>query len=262
MPLLLQATDFENKNVRILKKDKEELTRFNRLEEVYSEIKILVGDTPELKNKINQEFKKKCEVIRLDYWRKNKEIPEEFKGVKNLDGIQYDQYSTLSTLPKVKLSQLRFLADKFNLVIIPIEYTEIDKIFDTQLNKDELKKAYNCYKNTLSMDKTCEYDKYILCPINYYNIWEQIKSDEIKSIYYPEYFENIFTTIELMIPTQKNLYLATKTNEENLKQISQSFKQNFDALNNKVKLLSEKIDKIEQNTIKEKILQLQWVFIV
>jgi len=252
MPNLLQAVKFENKPIKLLEKENDIINNFGKVIGLYKQSVEYLGETPELKNKINEDIKNSSLQIRNKYWEIERKLPKLLEKIPNCDGEYSDNITQLNQLPKVKISEYRTLANIFNMVIIPIEYTEIYKLFDLEINSLELKSNFNYFKKLINSDTTTNYQLYILCPINYYNVWEQIKSNIIKEIYYPEYFDNIFQTLDLLIPTQKNLYLATKTNNENIKLMAQTFNVNIETLNNKINNISDKLNKLENDFLKEK----------
>jgi len=252
MPNLLQAVKFENKPVKLLEKDNDIINNFGKVIDLYKQSLEYLGETPELKNKINNKLKNESLEIRKNSWITERRLPPKLKKIPSCDGEYSDILTALNHLPKVKISEYRTLANIFNMVIIPVEYTEIDKLFDIEDNSYELKKGYKYFNELLRQDTTTNYQCYLLCPIDYYNVWEQIKSDVIKGIYYSDYFENIFQTLDLIIPTQKNLYMATKTNDENLKSLAQSFDINIKTLSDKINSISNKLNKLETEFINEK----------
>ena len=189
--------------------------------------------------------------FRESIWSEKKSLPTKLSKIETTLGVVSDCYSLLSSLPQVKLSELRRIADKLNMVIIPINYTEIEKLFETQDNEKELKANFKAFRKALICDKTRNYQMYLLCPIDYYSVWQQIISPVEKSIYFSEYFDNISTYIELMIPAQKNLYLATQSNAENLKTLADSFNKNISNLNKKIYSISDKLTTVENKMMTE-----------
>ena len=252
MPNLLQAVKFETKTINLLTKENAQLKDFNSMIDLYNKTIPFVGQTEQLKNKINEKIRKESDIIRRDKWTNSRKLPSAFQKIDSCNGQSADTLTVLNLLPKVKISEYKKLADAFNMVIIPLEYTQIDKLFDTQTNAKELKSGLRYFKELLRQDITTKYQMYILCPIDYYNVWEQIKTEVVKEIYYAPYFEFIFSTLELMIPSQKNLYLSMKANEENMKEMNASFNANIDTLNNKIRSVSTKVNKLEVEFIKEK----------
>lgn len=251
MPNLLQAMKFENKTANILKKDSQLVENINKIIENANSLMSIMGNDDEIYKKTNNYVVKTSNIMRTEYWKEKGSLPKGFKKYHTLKGGVEDKYTVMDSLPKVEISKLRELADKFNMVIVPIEYTEINKLFEIQENKDELMRAFNYYEKLMNNDDTVNYDLYLLCPINYYSIWQQIKSNTNAEVYYPEYFETMFDTLNMMIPAQKNLYLTTKMNEENLKELSKSFDTNIKILDDRIGKVSKKLEKLEADTIEE-----------
>jgi phosphotransferase system IIB component len=180
-------------------------------------------------------------------------IPKEYRTVS--DGY-YDHVTALTHLNKLKkvnISEFRNIADKLRMVIVPIEYVEDFNMFNNVSGASDLFDAYIKFKTLLEDDPTRKYELYLLCPISYYSIWSQIKSDSNKEIYYPEYFDSVFQTLELMIPTQRNLYIGMKNNEANITAASDAFKENIQQLSTKITKLSTKINNLERKFIQAEI---------
>jgi len=252
MPNLLQATKFQNR-VKVMDKEEHTLVEgFNNMIKLYMDSLTLIGHVNDFKDRIDSKIVNESFEIRKNTWINERKLPELLTRIPSCDGGYSDVLTALNYLPKVKLSEYRTLADVFNMVIIPIEYTEINKLFDSQDNSKELKNGLSYFINLLKQDVTTQYQCYILCPIDYYNIWEQIKSDIVVDIYYSDYFDSVFQTLNLLIPIQKNLYMATQTNDENLKSLAQTFDTNIKILNTNLTSLSNKIDKLERESIKIK----------
>jgi hypothetical protein len=250
MSNILQGLKFDTKAVNVLKNDSKELEDILELQKAALSIRRIIDKKDSIEDIINAQLKYRSNKLRKNYWENKERFPSTLKGYYSIDGIKEDAYTLLDKLPKIKLSDARDLAEKFNMVIIPIEYTEIDKLFVLEENKDDLKKGLEMFKTALKNDFTTEYDMYILCPIPYYSVWEQVKSDKIRDIFYPEYFDTMFETLELLIPSQKNLYLANKINNENIQSINENFNQNMQMINKRINKMSSKINSLENEMIK------------
>lgn len=252
MAKLLQLVKTESKKGKIKVKESDILKINKKIIDMHKESKSLIGDVPEHTEKIMRRIISNL-YGRESYWANNRCLPSSLMKVDTSFGEVSDNYTAIASLPQVKLSNLRTLANKLNMVIIPIDYTDIKELFKTQKNKDSLYKQFDYFRSMLIRDNTTNYQMYILCPIDYYNIWEQIKSDNVKDIYFSNYFDMVATTLELMIPAQKNIYLATKTNTENIESIAKTFNANIENLNKKIKNISVKIDELEKEFIAEKL---------
>jgi hypothetical protein len=152
------------------------------------------------------------------------------------------------------------------MVIVPLEYVELVKILKEFKFKDEyghedtimnlfgesyVTDAVNRCKKLLEEVRVNQGSKneigrlYILCPLSYYNFWLEVKSGKNLSKYYPQSLENIFTTIEIMTPTQRNLYNMCQVNDENNKQLKASLDENIKVVNEKLARIESRVSRVE-----------------
>lgn len=254
MPSLLQALNFDIEHCDLSKEEATVLKNVKKIKSTYKRASELIGDgeLTEFEEKANSKIEFDLSEIRNKRWIDSKFLPKELTNIITCDEDKTDEKTILNILPKVKVSEIRRLADKFNMIVIPIEYSEPDKLFDLENDKVELKATFKYFKELIEKEKTTNYQAYMLCPINYYNVWEQIKSEVVRNIYYPEYFEQIFTTLDLMIPSQKNLYLSSQINHNNIQELNGVFEKNLEALSSKINSISAKISKLENSLLNEK----------
>lgn len=254
MAKLLQILEKEKIQSRIKAKDSTVLNKNKENIEIVEKVMDLFGEINQLT------YKSMSNTISLlsfreAYWNEHNKLNKSMIDIDTIYGKLTDNLSEISKLPQVKLSNLRKISEKLNMPILPIEYCELDKVFEINDNSDKLKKDFDIFKKIVFNNIPSISDKYtlyIMCPIDYYSVWEQIKTDVIKDIYIPESLDDVFTTIELMIPTQKNLYVASKVNDENLKEINSTFKANVKVLSEKIVKISKKVEKHEIELIKQK----------
>lgn len=217
----------------------------------------LDGEAVKLANSLN-------ELARNETWKNRKPLPSEWANKRGIDnkGIR-DNLTVLNDLYRVKMADMRDLAEKLNMVIIPIQYTDIDNMFnaDKDIGKENLFELFRLFQRLMASDTSREYNTFIMCPVQYYDLWQHIKSVQDFEIYYPPSLAQTFQVLELQIPAQKNMYLMIKANAENISNINANFKVNLEAITNTVKKMATDIDRLEkkvlENEISEKIKKLE-----
>lgn len=258
MPLLMDAIKLlpNATNLRATKDNKVQEQRIQDLLKLNQDAKSLVGNIAELNSKIDNSLFQILEDIRLVSWRTNRTLPKNYELLHTSNGSKADQFTALNRLPKAGIAQFRNLADMMNMVIFPVDYTDIYEVFKTQPNNFSLKVHYQYITKLVETDYTTKYNIYMLAPIQYYNLWNHIKSNKDLPIYYPASLESVFTTIELMVPAQRNLYLATKANTDNIAKlaanmdnIETSLKTNIDTINNKLENVIARVNTLEAKQI-------------
>ena len=248
---LLHACEINKNEVKLDNRQKGDLKSIVQLRKLFSESqKLGVGDAA-FQKEIDAKIYDNCDKSRKEYWKKYKRLTKEYRNQQYLNGDLPDHLTILNTLDKVKLSEYRKLADKFSMVITPIEYTEVEKLFQFHETPEKMVKALNFFKFLLEEDDSSNYDLYLVCPVDYYNVWEQIKSEKDSPIYYPEQLEDKFEMLEMLIPTQKNLYLASKINEKNIQNLAGTMEKNIGVLNTGIQKISNKMDKFELDQLEK-----------
>ena len=228
---------------------------------------------------LNEAFAQEYECVKQVYIE-HEGVPAEFTASKvpsvrslELNRPKFEE-GKLSNYPTVPLSSIVDLADKLDMVVLPLDYVDLRallKAHNIHATSDEeyrrqgfgfyAQSQYNFYQSILdckvALDKIpyMESHMYILCPLSYYNIWAEVKADNVIPKYSPMSLDAVFTTIDLMLPTQRNLYAMVKTNETNVKSLSANFETNMQMIGDKLKHLESRMDKVEKQI--EKILQTQ-----
>lgn len=191
--------------------------------------------------------------MKKELWNRYEEIPKEYSHTIVLSDKSNQFPEAIINYPVTYVDKIIKIADKINMVILPIEYVDLDQILDAhKINR------YSNIRYSIKNGKECidqlGGQMYILCPLSYYSFWNEITSEEVIEKYYPEKFEAIFTTIELMTPSQKNLYQMSKTNKENIHQIQKDLEINLKQIGEKLKKIESRISNIEDQimALKEK----------
>lgn len=254
---LMQALEIEKNNYILTPHEKKSHKTINELFNLHKLATEMGVATVDFNKKINNKIKLDNSAARETMWKSFKKLTKEYKNSVDISGETPDHLTKLDELYKIKISKYRELADKFNMVIIPIEYTNIEALFDVCDDTEKMNSALSKFKTLLTSDTTTRYQIYILCPIDYYSVWEQVKTDVNKNMYYPEYFESMFDVLGMVMPTQKNLYLATQTNNSNIKKMASNIKENIKGLENKITKLSNKVNAIEMKQLEDARLKLE-----
>lgn len=196
-------------------------------------------------NELTEMIAKKEYGLVKSLWDEFEYVPENYtKSSVTSNSINPFPAKILSDYPTTLVSKIIELANTLDMVILPIDFTDIDGILEAHgYDKySSLKTAIDEAKRAVSK---IEGQLYIVCPISYYSFWNEITSDNRIEKYYPEMFESVFTTIDLMIPSQKNLYKMIQTNTENIKTIQEDMKDNVAQINAKLNKISQRITNIE-----------------
>ena len=250
--------------------DNEYLERHKALKSFYDKGQVLFGDdifnakNCGLINKIeSEEFK-----IKKYFWDNHESIPASVASpIMHYNDYLEKEYPAkrLMTYPYTTVDKIIDVADKLSMIIVPLELVDLVSLLDSFY---EPEKSYGLYgsrypaketrlveesvNNARDTIKTCGFpgQLYIICPVSFYCFWNEITSEELYDKYYPEKFETVFTTIDLMLPSQRNLYMLQNQNDENLKKLAGEFKINLDKINNQLQKLSDRVTIVEQQ-IKE-----------
>lgn len=169
----------------------------------------------------------------------------------------------LSIYPMTTVNAIKSLADKLNMIIIPIEFVDLAEIFK-EIEKSNTDRDYrysysyftqnvhykaieNAKENLKRLKASCNMNSYmyILCPMSYYSFWNEISSTLNIDKYYPIALENIFMTIDLMLPAQRNLYAMSKSNEANYKNLSSELERNIQTIHQTLKNMESRVSTLE-----------------
>ena len=180
-------------------------------------------------------------------WDEFEFVPEEFSRPisSNVANAKVFPAANLSSYPVTYVDKIIRLADSLKMVIIPLEYTDFAAILEAH-GYDRYSDLFHAVSKATKDVKVAGGQMYIICPISYYSFWNEVTLEDQIEKYYPEDFESIFTTIELMIPSQKNLYKMAKTNESNIKTVQKDMEDNFDKITTRLKKVEQRVSKVEQ----------------
>ena len=195
-------------------------------------------------------------------------IPEEFINSSCFgDPMPYNTiFGNLLRYPIVGVEQLKRLADILSFVIIPINYVDIDKIFNMYIGVDsrDIKYSYYyeaAYSYTIrrAFGEFCDTIKegvetncinpqtiYILAPLSFYDAWLEVSSEQVSPKYFSSKLLSLSTTLGLLIPTQRNLYKIASSNSENIREMKQTMDANFQMLKQSIEDCHRRINWVER----------------
>lgn len=133
-------------------------------------------------------------------------------------------------LPIANLSDIRNLAEKLKMMIIPVEHSNKTIMFGDDL---KLSAMYDIVKSNNE-------NLYMMCPIDYYNSYCHIKNPDKPILYIPEEFKTQFEAFDSMLPILSHLLAKVDEHDESINK-----------LNMDVKTLSNRVDILE-NISREK----------
>lgn len=196
-------------------------------------------------NELTEMVAKKESSLIKSIWDEFEYVPEEYsKPSVQSKEINPFPAKALSSYPTTLVSKIVNLANVLDMVLLPLDFVDIDGILEAH-GYDKWSSLSSAIKEAKNVVKKIEGQLYIICPVSYYSFWNEITSDDRIEKYYPERFESVFTTIDLMIPSQKNLYKMIQTNSENIKTVQEDMKDNIAQINAKLNKISQRITNIE-----------------
>lgn len=183
------------------------------------------------------------------------------------NGYMYDKYlateKRLSVYPMTTVKSIKALADKLNMVIVPIEFVDLPELFKAvegcstdgdyyySRNHYAQNEHFKAIKNAtdslneIKKSRNLKSQMYILCPMSYYSFWNEISSTLSVNKYYPVALESIFMTIDLMLPAQRNLYSMSKANEASYKNLSNELQRNIEMIGQTLKNMESRVSTLE-----------------
>lgn len=179
----------------------------------------------------------------------------------------YDKYfateKRLSIYPMTTVKSIKALADKLNMIIVPIEFVDLPELFKAvegcstngdyyySRNHYSQNEHFRAIKNAadslneIKKSRNLKSQMYILCPMSYYSFWNEISSTLSVNKYYPVALESIFMTIDLMLPAQRNLYSMSKANEASYKNLSSELQRNIEMIGQTLKNMESRVSTLE-----------------
>lgn len=165
----------------------------------------------------------------------------------------YNYLSDYYWYPEVKVGALKSLADAMELVILPIDYINMDKLFRMYFNRNFLyaTKIADCYKDFEKTLKKCEdylgkQQIYIMAPLSFYDPWEEVSADKPLPKYFAQSLSHLSVTLGLIIPTQRNLFKMIETNRKNINSLEKTMTENFESLRKSIEECNRRIGWVQQ----------------
>ena len=187
-------------------------------------------------------IKKAEERIFRDAWKDIGFIPSE---VGSFDISRYNMHSlkgknayagvlAYSNYPVTRLGALKELADKMGLVIVHNSYVDYGRQFDVYRNLDSryyrlVRERYEEFQrvvndvNVFLGDNQDGYQIYFVAPVSFYDLWLEVTSERVYPKFFSDKLATIRTTLDLLMPAQRNLYVMSKANEENIRVMKKNF---------------------------------------
>lgn len=201
-----------------------------------------------------QIIEKESEVFQ-DYWDDVGFIPKVFEYSCLNTKTKYSYLSDFSQYPVVQVSDLKQMADTLSFVILPIDYINMEKIFEMYEDEnysyaDKIREAYEEFKEVVSKcaDFTGKQQLYMLAPISFYDPWEEVSCSKLLPKYFSKKLVHLSTTLGMIIPTQRNIYRMVNTTDKNLRTLQQNMKDNFEAVERSINECHSRIDWVEDMT--------------
>ena len=146
--------------------------------------------------------------------------------------------ASYSVYPSVQLCQIKEIAEKMGFVIVPLSYTDPEKMFAPYKSLrhsyydvlreccyDPFCDTINFINRFLKLDKgkpIDSYQIYVLAPLPLYDLWLEISSGkETLPKFFPSQLSTVGTTLDLIMPVLRNLFAMSKINDENIRQLGE-----------------------------------------
>lgn len=168
-------------------------------------------------------------------------LPQELE--KNISSVslsgtfntQSDVLTKLSETPKTSLSDLKLLANKLNMVIIPWEYLNDDSYKNESWERRrEIR--------TFDSDLSGKFSLFVLCPINHYSLIKHAKSKNPSLPVYSGNHGMVFTSIMFNIPMFRSILNDLQGVKDKISTISNS----ISSINENINLMQKQLDQIQQ----------------
>lgn len=183
------------------------------------------------------------ENIMLGIWHDDKFLPAEMANsvlgeVRDDEIVPYQRklepLVRFSALPQTRLSHIRDAAEKLSFAIVPYEYINQNGIVEKYAEEGQWQYAQEIRKGfeevdalNKAVDVFEKLDVYILCPVGFYDPWQEVKDEQTKQKIFGGELSQVAMILGMLMPTQKNLFQMSKTNAENIESLNQAMKSNF-----------------------------------
>lgn len=153
---------------------------------------------------------------------------------------QCNMKNRIGQLPKTDFRFIKTLSEKFKMIAVPLDY--VNENFVEKLSKNQkdilVKFLDDCYYMDLA--------PYILAPIEYYDHWKHLNSNNINQFsYFPECYQDVKMALDIQLLSQKNMLIMSQNNSTNIKMI----KSNVELLQSKLNNLETRVVKLEREEI-------------
>lgn len=171
--------------------------------------------------------------------------------------------ASYSVYPSVQLCQIKEIAEKMGFVIVPLSYTDPEKMFAPYKSLrcdyydflrnwcyDPFCETINFINRFLKLDKgkpIDSYQIYVLAPLPLYDPWLEISSGkETLPKFFPSQLSTVSTTLDLTMPVLRNLFAMSKINDENIRRLGEDTRKNFSEIEDIMAKFSERLDWVER----------------
>lgn len=161
-----------------------------------------------------------------------------------------DEFTTLSATPRTKLSELKMIADKLGMIVIPYDY------LNPKSYRDESYELRNSITNFVSVSKKIGAQTYVICPPNHYGIEQHVKSENPDLPIYGGVHQTIFMTIGMNIPMFRSILndlSELRGKVSNLDRNIQNINQNMISMQNQIDSLSKEVERLRKQANESQI---------
>lgn len=204
---------------------------------------IFAGGAFEELSRPEKDIVKREEDLMMEIWCEHRVLPvemvnsvlgEAFDGEVASYQRRIEPLVRFSALPRTKLGYIKNAAEKLSFAIIPYEYINQDGIVTKYAEEgsewyaEEIQEGFrNVDELHAAVNRFEEIELYILCPIGFYDPWQEVKDDQTRQKIFGGELASIAMILGMLMPTQKNLYQMSKTNAENIESLNGTMEANF-----------------------------------
>lgn len=252
MPILRDCIKYSEVGIKDGVQD-EDLIELSQLSDFVESGVKLFGAYKFYDSAITEDIKSKQLRLHKKLYEKFHTIPEKYEnmfvGSSYSHNFEKSPFAKMCKYPCTTVGELLDIADKLSMIIVPLDYVDLHEILKQVTNRtteNQVLQAYSVAKANLEAMQYSFPVFYLLCPLSYYSVWKEITSDkENYPKYFPEVYDSIYTSLELMLPAQRNLYMLSKSNSVDIGKLKGSLESNIKEINSRISKIEQRVSKIE-----------------
>lgn len=215
-------------------------------------------------SEINQKILERINTARKEYFKRNYSLPEELFNSFVRFGSEYtntqgeykfcvlrdvDVLSKLSKTPTITLGNMKKLADKLDMIIVPFDYITDDSYRN---------ESYHIVNSIQRFNKSLkdDFDIVVLCPINHYSVMKHANSENPNLDIYSGNHRMVFTSILMNIPLFRSIINELTQIKNDINSINgtvNSIKNNMDMMQIQINNIQKQLNQQKEQMIAQKL---------